>query len=46
MSTMTKIHEKTDDGWRINLVGCTDVIKQEVGHYILDVPAGKAYKGS
>lgn len=30
MNTMTKVHEKTDDGWRINLVGCTDVIMQEV----------------
>lgn len=31
MNIMTKIHEKTDDGWRINLVGCTEVLVQEAG---------------
>jgi hypothetical protein len=27
----TRIHEKTNDGWRINMVGCTDAIVQEAG---------------
>lgn len=31
MDTVTKVHEKTDDGWRINLVCCTDVILQDLG---------------